>query len=130
MEEVPMKQRDILLVPFPFSDRSGAKVRPVLVLSNDRYNAGGGDRIVCAITSNTNRVRNSILISQADVEAGTLHQKSAVRADSLLKMHQGLAIKTIGRLAEPAFLRVHALLQNFFRTALHSVINANRGHQA
>jgi len=30
-----MKQRDILLVPFPFSGQSGIKVRPVVIVSND-----------------------------------------------------------------------------------------------
>ena len=33
-----VKQRDIILIKFPFSDLSGAKVRPALVISNNQYN--------------------------------------------------------------------------------------------
>ena len=32
------EQRNILLIPFPFSDFSTIKKRPVLVLSNKEYN--------------------------------------------------------------------------------------------
>lgn len=45
-------QGDILLVPIPFSDLSSSKKRPVLVISNDDYNASSFDLIVVAITSN------------------------------------------------------------------------------
>ncbi|MGH9992417.1 MAG: type II toxin-antitoxin system PemK/MazF family toxin, partial [Nitrososphaera sp.] len=31
-------QRDIVLVPYPFSDLSQAKYRPAIVMSNDVYN--------------------------------------------------------------------------------------------
>ena len=33
-----MEQQDLLLVPFPFSDQSGRKVRPVIVISNNEFN--------------------------------------------------------------------------------------------
>ena len=46
-----IKRGDIILVPFPFSDQSGQKVRPVLVVSNDHYNNSCDDLIVCGITS-------------------------------------------------------------------------------
>lgn len=38
------RQRDIALVPFPFSDLSQQKVRPVLILSNDLF-----DQVVAEI---------------------------------------------------------------------------------
>ncbi len=35
MAEVSVNQREIWLCPFPFSDLTGKKVRPVLVLSGE-----------------------------------------------------------------------------------------------
>ena len=46
------KQGDILLIPFPFTDLSSTKQRPVLVLSNTKYNESNQDIVVAAITSN------------------------------------------------------------------------------
>jgi len=45
------RQRDIVLVPFPFSDLSAHKVRPVLILSNDMYNQRSADVVVCGLTT-------------------------------------------------------------------------------
>ncbi|MBI2110159.1 type II toxin-antitoxin system PemK/MazF family toxin [Candidatus Woesearchaeota archaeon] len=40
MEKIPLKieQRDIVLIPFPFSDQTSKKVRPALVISNNLFN--------------------------------------------------------------------------------------------
>ncbi len=47
-----MKQKTIVLVPFPFSDQTGSKVRPALILSNNSFNKMSQDVLACAITSN------------------------------------------------------------------------------
>lgn len=47
------KQGEIVLVPFPYSDLSGSKRRPVLVVSNNLYNNSFLDIVVVAITSRT-----------------------------------------------------------------------------
>lgn len=44
-----------MLVPFVFSEETGGKVRPVLVVSSAGYNRGRQDVIVAAITSNLRR---------------------------------------------------------------------------
>lgn len=46
------KRGDVVLVPFPFSDLSGIKNRPALVVSDDKYNAATNDVIVAQITGN------------------------------------------------------------------------------
>ena len=47
-----IEQKDLLLVPFPFSDQSGRKVRPVIVISNNEFNKYSEDVIVIGVTSN------------------------------------------------------------------------------
>ncbi len=43
---------EVLLLPFPFTDQSGTKQRPALVLSTTLYNQRREDLIVAPITSN------------------------------------------------------------------------------
>ncbi|MBI3037046.1 type II toxin-antitoxin system PemK/MazF family toxin [Candidatus Woesearchaeota archaeon] len=90
-----MKQRSIILVPFPFSDQSGQKVRPALIVSNDRYNSTSDDVIVCAVTTNIKPSKYSVIIDQNSLESGMLSEKSAIKAESLLKIQKSLILKTI-----------------------------------
>lgn len=45
------RRGDVVLVPMDFTDRSGSKVRPALVVSADEYNRGP-DMLIASITSN------------------------------------------------------------------------------
>ena len=45
------KQGDVFLVPFPFTDQSGTKQRPAVVLSSSQYNQNHLDVILAPITS-------------------------------------------------------------------------------
>jgi mRNA interferase MazF len=47
------EQGDVLLVPFPFTDQSGGKQRPSVVLSGGKYNQAHRDVILAPITSQT-----------------------------------------------------------------------------
>ena len=46
---------DLVLVGFVFSDESGRKVRPALIVSSRAYNRARQEAIVAAITSNIRR---------------------------------------------------------------------------
>ena len=46
------KQGDIVLVPILFTDLSSTKRRPVIVISNDPYQATTTDMLIVAMTSN------------------------------------------------------------------------------
>ena len=45
-------QRDIVLVPIPFTDLTSNRRRPVVLVSNNDYNRRGDDIVVVAMTSN------------------------------------------------------------------------------
>ena len=46
---------DVVLVGFVFTDESGQKRRPALILSSDAYQIGRQEAIIAAITSNVDR---------------------------------------------------------------------------
>ncbi len=51
-----VRRGDIVLVDFPFSDRTGSKVRPALVVQDDRWNRTLDDTVLALITSSPRRM--------------------------------------------------------------------------
>jgi mRNA interferase MazF len=62
-----LNQGEIVLVPVPFTDLKSQRRRPVIVISNDRYNAISPDMIVVAMTSNLDIDPNSFIITNNDL---------------------------------------------------------------
>ena len=72
------KRGDIILLPFPFSDATGAKMRPSLVLAELPY-YGGMDYLVCMISSQNTSDPHSTEILPSDLTAGRLSVRSYLR---------------------------------------------------
>ncbi len=49
---MPYRKGDVILVPFAFTDRSGVKRRPAVVVSGDDYNQQTPDIVIASITGN------------------------------------------------------------------------------
>lgn len=64
------KQRDIVLIPVPFTDLSSAKRRPVLILSSDAHCQSSPDMLIAAITSNLSGNLPGVVISSAEWKLG------------------------------------------------------------
>lgn len=110
------RQRDIVLVPFPFSDLSRHKVRPVLIVSNDMYNQRSADVVVCGLTTNLTPAHYSVTVDVTDVEQpGTLRHKSKIKADTIASLEQSLLIKQIARLKPPVFKQVVAEIEDLIQ---------------
>ncbi len=109
-----MKQREIYLVPFPFSDFSGRKVRPVIVVSNDSFNLSSADVVVCAITSTLKSDTYCVPLLKADIVEGELHTACLVKVQSLLKVDKRLLLKKIGTLSPKKFTVIQEKLHDLF----------------
>jgi len=86
------KQRDIVLIPFPYSDLSESKQRPALIISNELINKTE-DRICCLVTKNSRK--EDLLIKKEDFESGTLPFKSFVRSHRIFTIHQAIIKKKL-----------------------------------
>jgi len=106
-----IKQRDILLVRFPFTDFRKFKQRPVLVLSNDTFNKKTQDLVVCAITSQLKRKQYGVRITNKDLEDGKLLKDSLIKLTNIATINKGIVIKKIGRINEETFKKVKQNLQ-------------------
>ncbi|MBS3168352.1 type II toxin-antitoxin system PemK/MazF family toxin [Candidatus Woesearchaeota archaeon] len=106
MEQVSINQRDLFLVPFPFSNLKGSKVRPVLILSKNDFNLRSEDVLVCSLTSNTIEGRYKLNITNNDLENGELYNKCAIKIENIAKINKGLLLKNIGKIKETTFSKV------------------------
>src|SRR3990170_1841408 len=96
---------DIVLVPFPFTDLTAAKRRPVLVLSSRDFNAGLNDFIVCGITSNLANASHSVLIDNKDMAKGRLPAPSRIKVGKIATLLQSLSLRTVGRVKADVLAR-------------------------
>jgi mRNA interferase MazF len=100
------EQGDILLVPIPFTDLSSQKRRPVIVISNNRYNQNTTDLVVVAMTYNPVEAAYSFTITSADLEKGKLNHPGEVRVDKIYTISKAIVVKTFGRVNEPVLARI------------------------
>jgi mRNA interferase MazF len=90
---IQYNQREIVLVPFPYTDLTAIKKRPVLILSNNRYNSNHEDIVVCLITSTNYYDDYSINLNNEDLIYGYLPETSTVKVHRLFTIHQDKIIK-------------------------------------
>ena len=53
------RRGDVVLVPFDFTDRSGAKWRPAVIVSSEGYNNQSPDVLIASITGNLEALPHS-----------------------------------------------------------------------
>lgn len=91
-----MYQRgDIVSVPFPFTDLTGAKPRPALVISADEVNKRTGDVLLVMITSKPHSDSFTIPIHEEDIDF-KLPKASYVRCHRLATIDSALIEGKVG----------------------------------
>jgi len=104
------EQGDIVLAEVPFSDASGTKRRPVMVVSSRRYNANSLDVIVFAITSNLVNARHSVPIDNPDLSEGTIIRPSLIKVDHVLTLDRSVLHRKLCRVKPEVVAKAKAIL--------------------
>ena len=107
-------QRDIVLVPYPFSDLSQAKYRPAIVMSNDTYNNKFKDFIGIPLTSNPNTRDHTVSVTNKEMVSGSLKVPSVAKVDKIFSLEQKLIVKTYGQLRQDVFDKIRNELIKLF----------------
>lgn len=111
-----MKQKTIVLTRFPYSDLSGTKRRPALVISHPK--PGAPDLIVAFISSQIPRFQEStdyvLLQSDREFRQTGLSKSSVFKMDKLATLDSGLFVGRLGEVSDSLFEE----LQNRLRIAL------------
>ena len=93
-----MEQGHLLLVPFPFSDQKGRKVRPVVIISNNKFNKNSEDILVVGVTSNISKGEYSIGLKNNELEEGKLLTECCIKCENILKIDKEMVVKKIGKI--------------------------------
>jgi mRNA interferase MazF len=107
-----LKQREMVLIPIPFSDLKSKKRRPVIVISNEGYNQKTEDVVVVAVTSKIEEKDYTLLITQDDMEVGNLPKDSMIRVDKIYSLSQLIVVKRFGKIKRTTFERIVAILND------------------
>ncbi|HSK72809.1 MAG TPA: type II toxin-antitoxin system PemK/MazF family toxin [Pyrinomonadaceae bacterium] len=116
MAGITYKQREIVLVPFPYSDLTASKRRPVLIVSNDDYNQNFQDVVVCVITSSRHLDSYSIELKNDDLEMGVLPETSIVKTHKLFTIHQSKIIKKFSLVKSEYFKQVSERIKDLIES--------------
>ena len=113
------KQGEILLLPFPFDDLSGAKKRPVLVISSDEFNRISRTIIVVEITSNLRSGFQELNVQIGDRDVKRYPNTkplipSLIKPYVIFSVSKRLVQKRIGILREEKLKEVFSVLEKIF----------------
>jgi mRNA interferase MazF len=104
----------VVLVPFPFSDLTQAKLRPAVVLAD----VGRGDWILCEITSNPYGDTRASMIEDASFAAGALRVVSYARPRKLFTANSTLMVTQVGTLKAVSLQQIIEAVVALLQTSL------------
>ncbi len=92
MEQKVYSQKDIVLIPFPYSDLTLSKRRPALIISNEKINKMQ-DKICCLITTKPHK--DDLIITKDDIDDGELPFKSFIKPHKIFTIDENIIIKKL-----------------------------------
>jgi len=101
---IRFKRGDIVLVEVIFSEGTGGKKRPALIISKDEYNLSREEVIIAAITSNIDRKFIGETLIKDWRESGLLCKSMVTGIIQTIK--RNLILKKIGKLTDNDFRAV------------------------
>ena len=101
----------IVLVRFPFSDLSQAKLRPAVVLAD----VGHGDQILCQITSKPYGDARAVQLHPTGFVSGSLQVVSYVQPGKLFTANSDLVTRQVAVLKSETFKSVIDAIVNLLR---------------
>lgn len=100
---------EVLLVPFPFTNQTGGKKRPAVVISSNIYHSLRPDLLIMAITSQPHSQLDFASFSIADWQTAGLLKPSFAKP-ILTTIEQTLVIRSMGKLAPPDLQSLRQML--------------------
>jgi mRNA interferase MazF len=104
-----MAKGDIVLITFPFTDLSGTKLRPAVVLADTSL-----DLTVCFITTQLGFQEKTDILLQPSQTNG-LRRQSLIRSSKIATLDKSLAKGLLGRLSQAEIVQLNTNLKLLFQ---------------
>ncbi|HEV7424535.1 MAG TPA: type II toxin-antitoxin system PemK/MazF family toxin [Candidatus Paceibacterota bacterium] len=109
------KSGDIVLTPFPFTDLSGNKVRPALILG---VQSDGDDITVCFISSVAQKYSHKFEVlvdpKDKDFKKTGLKLKSIIKTVKIATLDKAVVLGKIGEMDATNMKKVKKVLKTYF----------------
>jgi mRNA interferase MazF len=113
-----MKCGDIVLANYPFTDTSGSKLRPVLIVSADRFNTG--DDLVVVPISSVPAADDPYVFAIRDTDSffsqSGLKRSSCVKWTKPLPLSRAIIHRRLGSLPREQIAVIHERIRSLFST--------------
>lgn len=106
-----MSKGTVVLIPFPFTDLSGQKVRPALVL---HASLRGEDCIVVFISSQKKKKENPFDIPVGASPSNGLKTDSVIKVDKIATLQKKSVLGELGKLERPVLTAMDKKLKSLF----------------
>jgi mRNA interferase MazF len=107
-----MNRGDVVLVDWPYSDRTGSKLRPAVVIQADFLNGLIDDTVLVQVTSKGHGIPGTeVMLDPAQEPAAGLLHVSYAFCPNLLTADPALIDQTIGVLSDAAMRTIEASLK-------------------
>ncbi len=107
-----VRRGDVVRVDWPYSDRTGSKVRPAVVVQDDALNQLIDDTLLVLVS----RTRRALGATEVEIDPAVdpacgLRYRSFVSCNNLLTIEQSLIVQTLGQLSGATLLQIDACLK-------------------
>jgi mRNA interferase MazF len=110
-----IRRGDVVMVDFPFTDMGRSKVRPALVIQNDRDNQKIRKTVIAMITGNTRRKGDPSHLfidpNTSDGASSGLNFPSLASCYNLFTIEQASILQVIGHLSDVLKLQLNDCLK-------------------
>lgn len=111
-----VQRGDIVVASFPYSDQTGSKKRPALVVQDDRWNDCLDDTILAFITSGSHQhlgapTQKLVQMGTAESSGSGLRTDSVIECNTLVTYDIGLIVNRIGRLSPAVMIEIDQCLR-------------------
>ena len=100
---------DIILIAYPFTDLQGRKIRPALVIRDQKDE----DLLLAPISTTVHRTQNDTLLKEEDYEGTPLPVLSCLRHEKLFTLSSGLVLKKVSRLEKKSMTSIRQKIASF-----------------